>query len=75
MSGGHGQRVIDLRNRLLFLVMGKIKTPKTDYTRPGPPMSQEEFVRHIREAEKGPFHSMTDLKNKIEEWKKMYEKL
>ena len=35
----------------------------------GEPMSQEEFVDLIKEAEKGPFYSLEEIKAKVDLWK------
>jgi hypothetical protein len=36
---------------------------------PGEPMSQEEFVGLIKEAEKRPFYALDEIKSKMELWK------
>jgi len=41
---------------------------------PGEPMSQEEFVDLIKEAEKGPFYSLEEIKAKVDLWKKSLKK-
>jgi len=48
----------------------KLKT-KRNLAIPGEPISQEEFVSLIKEAEKGPFHELGDL---VEEVKVQWEK-
>jgi hypothetical protein len=52
----------------------KEKTKVTDYTRPGEPMTQNEFEALIKEAEKGPFMSAEVYKSKFETWKKGLKK-
>jgi len=55
----------------------KIKS-KRNLAIPGEPMSQEEFVALIKEAEKGPFKSLgsfDEFKTRIvSKWKKKYGK-
>jgi Txe/YoeB family toxin of Txe-Axe toxin-antitoxin module len=55
----------------------KLKT-KRNLAIPGEPISQEEFVALIKEAEKGPFYelgSFEDFKKRIlGKWKKKYGK-
>ena len=52
----------------------KIKV-KRNLAIPGEPMSQEEFVSLIKEAEKGPFKSMDNFTEDIKAlWKKKYGK-
>lgn len=41
---------------------------------PGEPMSQEEFVDLIKEAEKGPFYTLEEIQTKMEVWKKSLKK-
>ena len=41
---------------------------------PGEPMSQEEFVSLIKEAEKGPFYSLEEIVAKMNVWKKSLKK-
>ena len=41
---------------------------------PGEPMSQEEFVGLIKEAEKGPFYSLEEVITKMSVWKKSLKK-
>lgn len=51
----------------------KIKTTKTkshSWALPGEPISLDEFKAGIKEAEKGPFMTLDELKKKVEEWKK-----
>lgn len=54
--------------------MGKIKSSKTNYSIPGPAMSQKEFDEMIREAQKGPFYSVPLLKEEIAKWKAKHSK-
>ncbi len=41
---------------------------------PGDPMSQEEFVDLIKEAEKAPFYTLEEVQAKMEVWKKSLKK-
>jgi hypothetical protein len=41
---------------------------------PGEPMSQDEFVALIKEAEKGPFFTLEEIKAKMDVWKKSLKK-
>ena len=41
---------------------------------PGEPMSQEEFMDLIKEAEKGPFYTLEEVQAKMEVWKKSLKK-
>jgi len=52
--------------------MGKIKTQKVNYATPGDPMSQQEFEQMIRDAEKGPFYSVKEVKAEMAKWKAKY---
>jgi hypothetical protein len=55
--------------------MGKSKTKsKRNLAIPGEPMSQEEFVSLIKEAEKGPFYSLEEVISKMNVWKKSLKK-
>lgn len=36
---------------------------------PGLNMTQEEFVAHVRKAEEGPFYTLDEIKQKMQEWK------
>ena len=47
---------------------------KENYQTPGKPMTQTEFEAHIKEAEKGPFMSAKEYKDKFETWKKELKK-
>jgi len=58
----------------VFLNMGKVKTAKVNYATPGEPMTQEEFEKMIAEAEKGPFHTIKDVKAEVAKWKVKYSK-
>ena len=49
--------------------MGKIKSPKTNYAIPGNPMDQQEFDQMIRDAEKGLFYTVAEVKAKMAKWK------
>lgn len=40
---------------------------ENDWTRPGK-MTHEEFMAGIREAEKGPFMTMDELRKSLEKW-------
>lgn len=52
----------------------KVKT-KENLAIPGEPMSQEEFVALIKEAEKGPFKTMDNFVEDIKAlWKQKYGK-
>lgn len=52
----------------------KVKTKEPDYTRPGEPMTQEEFEALIKKAEEGPFKSWEQTKKDFEAWKKTRKK-
>lgn len=53
---------------------GKVKI-KRNLAIPGEPMTQQEFVGLIKEAEKGPFKSMENFtEDIISLWKKKYGK-
>jgi hypothetical protein len=54
--------------------MGKIKSQKTNYAIPGSPMSQQEFEQMIRDAEKGPFYTVDEVKAELAKWKVRYSK-
>jgi len=54
--------------------MSKVKSSKTNYALPGQEMSQKEFEQMVREAEKGPFHSVQTLKEEISRWKVKHSK-
>jgi len=49
--------------------MVKIKSPKTNYAIPGNPMDQQEFDQMIRDAEKGPFYTVAEVKAEMAKWK------
>ena len=51
----------------------KIKT-KRNLAIPGEPMTQEEFLGLIKEAENGPFYSLEEVVNKLDVWKKSLKK-
>jgi hypothetical protein len=46
------------------------KTKETSWALPGEPISLDEFKTDIKEAEKGPFMTLEELKKSVEEWKK-----
>ncbi|MDD4192429.1 MAG: hypothetical protein PHI28_13940 [Mangrovibacterium sp.] len=46
------------------------KTKKTSWALPGEAISIDEFKAGIKEAEKGPFMTLEELKTSVEEWKK-----
>jgi predicted transcriptional regulator len=43
---------------------------KKSWALPGEPISISEFKAGIKEAEKGPFMTLDELKKSVEEWKK-----
>ncbi|GAC1305343.1 MAG: hypothetical protein NVSMB24_14090 [Mucilaginibacter sp.] len=45
--------------------MGKIKSAKINYAVPGEAMDQKDFEKMVREAEKGPFHTLKALKKSL----------
>jgi hypothetical protein len=48
-----------------------IKAKKTDsWALPGDPITLDEFKAGIKEAEKGPFYTVEESKQLLEEWKK-----
>lgn len=47
----------------------KAAKKENDWTRPGK-MTHEEFMAGIREAEKGPFMTMDELRKSLDQWKK-----
>ena len=47
-----------------------IKTKEIAWALPGEPISIYEFKAGIKEAEKGPFMTLDELKKSVEEWKK-----
>ena len=51
----------------------KIK-PARNLAIPGEPMTQEEFVALIKDAEKGSFYSYEELVTKFNSWKKSLKK-
>ncbi len=53
--------------------ISKIKSKK-NLAIPGEPMSKDEFVSLIKEAEKGPFYSLDELTTKMNVWKKSLKK-
>ena len=46
------------------------KSNKNNWAIPGEPIGIEEFKAGIKEAEKGPFMTLEELKKAVEEWKK-----
>ena len=46
-----------------------IKTKETRWALSGEPISIDEFKAGIKEAEKGSFMTLDDLKKRVEEWK------
>ena len=48
----------------------KTKTTKTERNLqiPGEPLSEEEFIKIIKDAEKGPFNSLEEHNKKMNEW-------
>lgn len=36
---------------------------------PGMDMTKEEFIARVRKAEQGPFYSLDEIKQKMQEWK------
>jgi hypothetical protein len=67
------QNKIDLLNYNQFEIMKTktIKSKKTDsWVLPGDPITLDEFKAGIKEAEKGPFMTLEELKKGVEEWKR-----
>ena len=46
------------------------KESKKNWAVSGEPPSQSEFLKGIKEAEKGPFYSITESKKMLEKWRK-----
>ena len=46
------------------------KIKEKSWTLPGEPITINKFKEGIKEAEKGPFISLNELKKSVEEWKK-----
>ena len=46
------------------------RTTKKSWALPGEPISIDEFKAGIKEAEKGLFMTLDELKKSVEEWKK-----
>ena len=46
------------------------KISKNNWAIPGEPITIDEFKVGIKEAEKGPFMTLEELKKAVEEWKK-----
>jgi len=47
-----------------------IKSKDMNWALPGDPINVDEFKKGIKDAEKGPFLTLDDLKKSVEEWKK-----
>ena len=60
--------------RIVYLNMDKLKTDNKNYALPGLPMTQQEMESMIREAEKGPFHSVEKVKATLNKWKAKHAK-
>ncbi len=54
--------------------MSKTKVDKINYALPGEPMDQQEFEQMIKKAEKGPFHSINEVKAELAKWKTRHSK-
>lgn len=55
--------------------MKTTKSKKNNLATPGAPLSKEEFIALIQEAEKGPFKSVSNLKKEVlAAWKRKYAK-
>jgi len=54
--------------------MGKLKTSKNSPVISGTPMSDKQFKIFIKAAEKGPFYSMQQVSERIENWKTKHSK-
>lgn len=50
--------------------MKTTNTKETSWALPGKPISPGEFIAGIKEAEKGPFMTLDELRKSVEEWKK-----
>ena len=48
----------------------EVQENENNWALPGEPIGIDEFKAGIKEAEKGPFLTLDELKNNIEEWKK-----
>lgn len=59
----------DYVEKFIALVMSNFKSSKNDPVLQGRPMNQKEFEQMIRDAGKGPFHSLQTLKDEISKWK------
>ena len=55
--------------KIAALDMSKTKPSKNNVALPGPPLDPAEFRKMIKDAEKGPFHSIRTLKEDITKWK------
>ncbi len=54
--------------------MGKLKTSKNSLVVQGPSMNEDEFKGMIKAAEKGPFYTMQQASERINNWKTKYSK-
>jgi hypothetical protein len=54
--------------------MGKIQSEKINYAIPGQSLSQQEFEQMVKEAEKGPFYTIDEVKTELAKWKAKYSK-
>lgn len=55
--------------------MSAIKHKKTSVVFPADaPMSNAEIVKEIRDAEKGPFYTSTEVKQALKKWSKKYSR-
>ncbi|MCF8360892.1 MAG: hypothetical protein K9H26_19240 [Prolixibacteraceae bacterium] len=46
-----------------------IKTEKKNWSLPGEPLTEEEFKKGIKQAEKGPFFTIEESKITMEQWR------
>ena len=54
----------------LIIINMEIKTvSKKRKLLPGLDMTQEEFIARVRKAEEGPFYTLEEIKQKMQEWK------
>jgi hypothetical protein len=68
------KRCILIYNICVNLIVGKLKTSKTNYAVPGEPLTQQEMEQMIRQAENGNFNSLESVKEKIAKWKEKFAK-
>ena len=53
--------------------MSVVKHKKSSLVFPSAtPMSSEEFIKMIKEAEKGPFYTTAEVKQALKKWSKKY---